>query len=328
MRDFALLRPTAVTEAVGAWRDGDRFIAGGTDLLQLMKSGAEEPPRLIDLTRLDLRQIAATKTRLELGALCTMAETAAHPTIRSEFPMISQALLLAASPQVRNMGTVGGNLLQRTRCGYFRDPAFPCNKREPGSGCPAIHGENRELAIFGVSDQCIANHPSDFPVALMALDAELDLIAPKGETRRVKLAEFYRPPGDTPNMENVLRPGEMIARVHVMGGPVARNSCYVKVRDRASFSFALVSAAAGLDIVKGEIRDARVALGGAGSMPWRLPRVEDALRGQRPDSATLHAAAALASDGAVGSGQNDYKIELTRRVVARALRTVAGQESL
>jgi xanthine dehydrogenase YagS FAD-binding subunit len=328
MQDFILLQPKGISEAVATWREGDCFIAGGTDLLQLMKSGVTAPTRVIDLSPLHPRRIAVTDGRLELGALCTMAETAAHPDVRNEFPAISMALLQSASPQVRNMGTVGGNLLQRTRCGYFRDTGFPCDKRQPGSGCPALHGDNRELAIFGGGTRCIATHPSDLPVALMALDAELDLVEPGGKARRLKLAKFYRLPGETPHIETVLRPGEVIAKVHVPASAVARNSTYVKVRDRASFSFALVSAAVGLDVANGSIRDARVALGGVAPMPWRLPRVEDALRGQRLTGDVLDAAAARAGDGATGAGHNNFKIELARRTVARALHTVAERETL
>jgi xanthine dehydrogenase YagS FAD-binding subunit len=309
------------------WNPGEAFIAGGTDLLQLMKSNVEAPRRVIDLQALNHRQISATGDSLELGALCTMNQVAEHDDVRRRWPSISQALLLSASPQVRNMGTVGGNLLQRTRCFYFRDTGFPCNKRQPGSGCPALHGDNRELAIFGGSSQCIATHPSDMPVALMALDAQVELAAPGGATRRLPLAEFYRPPGDTPRIETALQPGELIVKVHVPGGAAAQNSCYVKVRDRTSFAFALVSAAVGLDVANGAIRDARVALGGVGPMPWRLPGVEAALRGQRLATATLETAAARAGDGAVGAGGNDYKIELARRTVLRALHTVADRET-
>lgn len=312
----------------GGWRDGDAFIAGGTDLLQLMKSNVEAPRRVVDLADMRLRRIGVTGDTLELGALCTMNQTAEHDDVRDGWPAISQALLLSASPQVRNMGTVGGNLLQRTRCMYFRDTGFACNKRDPGSGCPAQQGDNRELAIFGGSSHCIATHPSDFPVALMALNAEVELTAQNGDTRRVALAEFYRLPGDTPEVETTLRPGEMIARVLVPASAMARNSCYLKVRDRTSFAFALVSAAVGLDVANGTIRDATVALGGVAPMPWRLPKVEAALRGKPLQPATLEAAAALASDGARGAGENDYKIVLASRLVLRALHTVADRETL
>jgi xanthine dehydrogenase YagS FAD-binding subunit len=333
MQTFELIQPKGAPKgapvgAIEGWRDGDAFIAGGTDLIQLMRNDVIAPRRLFDLSRALPRDIAVADGKLQLGALCSMTQVAAHQDVRSQWPAISQALLLSASPQVRNMGTVGGNLLQRTRCGYFRDVGFPCNKRQPGSGCPALRGDNRELAIFGVSSHCIATHPSDLPVALMAFDAELDLTAPGGKTRRLKLAHFYRTPGDTPQIETVLHPGEMITRVHVPGGPVARNSCYLKVRDRTSFAFALVSAAVGLDVANNEIRDARIALGGAGPMPWRLPHVEELLRGKRAEQATFEAAAAHAGDGAAGAGGNDFKIELTRRIVLRGLQTVADRESL
>jgi xanthine dehydrogenase YagS FAD-binding subunit len=326
MQTFAMVQFGGVSRGVGSWRDGDAFIAGGTDLLQLMKANVEAPRRLIDLEKLNLRQISVSNNTLELGSLCSMAQVAAHVDVRERWPALSQALLLSASPQVRNMGTVGGNLLQRTRCGYFRDVGFACNKRQPGSGCPALHGDNRELAIFGGSSQCIATHPSDMPVALMAMDAEVELASPDAGTRRLPLSEFYRPPGDTPNIETVLRPGELVVKVLVPEHPAARNSCYVKVRDRTSFAFALVSAAVGLDVLNGVIRGARVALGGVGPMPWRLPKVEAALRGQRLEPAALEAAAARAGDGAAGAGENDFKIELASRTVLRALQTVADRE--
>jgi xanthine dehydrogenase YagS FAD-binding subunit len=328
MQTFEFVRPGTAGQTQAAWRDGDAFIAGGTDLLQLMKSNVVAPRRVIDLEKLNLRHISASDASLELGALCTMSQVAEHDDVRNRWPAISQALLLSASPQVRNMGTVGGNLLQRTRCGYFRDTGFACNKRQRGSGCPAQHGESRELAIFGGSTKCIATHPSDMPVALMAMDAEVELASQSGGTRRVPLAEFYRPPGDTPQIETALQPGELIAKVRVPVSPVARNSFYLKVRDRMSFAFTLVSAAVGLDIVKGVIRDARVTLGGVGPMPWRLPRVEASLRDQKLEPATLEAAAARAGDGASGAGGNDFKIELARRTVLRALHTVADRESL
>jgi xanthine dehydrogenase YagS FAD-binding subunit len=293
-----------------------------------MRNDVVAPRRLFDLSQAAPKDIGIVDGKLHLGALCSMAEVAAHPEVRTKWPAVSQALLLSASPQVRNMGTVGGNLLQRTRCGYFRDTGFPCNKRQPGSGCPALHGDNRELAIFGVSSHCIASHPSDMPVALLALDAELDLVAPGGKSRRLLLAHLYREPGDTPQIETVLHPGEMIARVRVPASEAARNSCYVKVRDRTSFAFSLVSAAVGLDVANHEIRDARVVLGGVAPMPWRLPHVEEALRGKPAERATLVAAASLAGDGAAGAGGNDFKIELARRTVLRALQAVGERESL
>lgn len=318
MQSFEFVQP------LGDRRAGDAFIAGGTDLLQLMKNDVVAPTRLINLEHLDLHGISVVDGELHLGALATMAEVAAHAAVIREWPVISQALLVSASPQVRNMGTVGGNLLQRTRCGYFRDVGFDCNKRQPGSGCPALLGDNRELAIFGGSAQCIATHPSDLPVALMALDAQLDLVAPGGGTRRLPLAQFYRLPGSTPHIETALQPGEMITKVVVPSGSLARKSVYVKVRDRTSFAFALVSAAIGLGVTDGVIGDVRIVLGGVGPMPWRLPEVEAALRGQRADQAVYAQAAARAGDGAVSAGHNKFKIELTRRTVLRALQTVAA----
>jgi len=328
MQSFSMIRPDTPARAASSWQRGDAFIAGGTDLLQLIKNDVETPRRVIDLERLNLRQIAVSDGDLEVGALSRMAEVAGHPAVRDGWKMVSRALLTSASPQIRNMGTIGGNLLQRTRCMYFRDTGFACNKRQPGSGCPAIGGENRELAIFGGSENCIATHPSDLPVALLALDAELDLVAPGGGRRRIRLADFYSLPRDAPHKETVLRPGELIAAVHVPGGPVARNSTYLKVRDRTSFAFALCSAAVGLDVDDGVVRDARVAVGGVAPTPWRLPHAEEVLRGRRLDLATLEAAAERAVDGAVEAGENDFKIELTRRTVLRALRAVADQENL
>ena len=318
MQAFELVQPSR------DWHAGDAFIAGGTDLLQLMKNDVVAPTRLTDMEHLGLRGISIVDGDLHLGALATMAEVAAHPEIIREWPVISQALLLSASPQVRNMGTMGGNLLQRTRCGYFRDVGFNCNKRLPGSGCPALLGDNRDLAIFGGSAQCIATHPSDLPVALMALDALLVLVAPDGGTRQLPLAQFYRLPGTAPDIETVLQPGEMISKVVVPSGPHASNSVYVKVRDRTSFAFALVASAVCLAVTDGVIRDVRIVLGGVGPMPWRLPEVEASLRGQRVDPAVFATAAAKAGDGATATRFNKFKIELARRTVLRALQTVAS----
>jgi xanthine dehydrogenase YagS FAD-binding subunit len=300
------------------------FIAGGTDLLQLMKNNVVSPAGLTDIDGLDLRTISATEQGLHLGALATMAEVAAHEAVRTDWPAIASALLQAASPQIRNMGTVGGNLLQRTRCNYFRDTGFACNKRMPGSGCPAIAGDNRELAIFGGSSQCIATHPSDLPVVLMALDAEVELLAPNGTARRLPLANFYRLPGDTPHIETALKPDELIEGVTIPATALARQSAYLKVRDRTSFAFALVSAAVALDIDGGRIRDARIVLGGVAPMPWRLPHVEAALRGKVPGETAFKDAAGHAADGATPSGKNGFKTQLVRRTVMRALQTLTA----
>jgi len=325
MQDFSLVRPA---DAAGAARAGaspdTAFIAGGTDLMQLMKDNIEAPATLVDLDGLLSDAVETRPDAIHLGALARMSDVAAHPAVKSQCRAVSEALLSAASPQVRNMGTMGGNLLQRTRCGYFRDTGFPCNKRAPGSGCPAIAGENRLLAVLGGSPHCIATQPSDMPVALLALDASVQLLAPDGGQRTVRLADFYRPPGDTPNIETALTPGELIAAILVPVGPVSRNSRYLKVRDRASFEFALVSAAVGLDIEDGVVREARVAAGGVGTMPWRLPRVEAALEGQPASEDGFRKAAAFASDGAQPASRNGFKLPLLQRTVFRALQTAAS----
>ena len=248
--------------------------------MQLLKDNVETPAQLVDLEHVGLSRIQVDATGLRLGAMARMSDVAAHPEVRRSWPVIAQALEASASPQVRNMGTIGGNLLQRTRCGYFRDTGFNCNKREPGSGCPAIAGENRMLAILGGSDHCIATHASDLAVALTALDAVLELRRAGGARRQVPITEFYRLPGDTPHIETVLATGRDDHRGHRSRQPAARNSHYLKVRDRASFEFALVSAAVALEMRDGTVRDIRIAAGGVGTRPWRLPEVEAALRGK------------------------------------------------
>lgn len=324
MNPFTIEAPTSLAQAGAAGRAaGGCLLAGGTDLMQLMKNDVVAPARMVDLERLDLSRIAVTAEGLRLGATATMADVAAHPEVRRGWPAISQALLLSASPQVRNMGTMAGNLLQRTRCNYFRDTGFACNKRAPGSGCPAIAGDNRDLAIFGGSDRCIATHPSDMPVALMALDASVE-VARDGQTRRIRLADLYRLPGETPHVETVLEPGDVITAVLLPASPRARGSHYLKVRDRTSFAFALVSAAVAMEVHDGVIRSAGVAAGGVGTRPWRLPQVEQALHGRKADEASLRAAAELAGEGARPASGNAFKVVLLRRVVLRALQTATA----
>jgi xanthine dehydrogenase YagS FAD-binding subunit len=253
-----------------------------------------------------------------------MSDVGAHPAVRQRWPVLSQALLASASPQVRNMATMGGNLLQRTRCGYFRDTGFACNKREPGSGCPAINGENRMMAILGGSDHCIATHASDFAVALVALDASVELQGANGARRNVPVREFHRLPGDTPHIETVLAPGELITAIVVQDTPAARRSHYLKVRDRASFEFAVVAVAAGLQLENGTISDVRLAAGGVGTKPWHLPEVEATLRGKTLTPQLLREAALTAGQGAHTYRQNAFKLTLLRRSVLRALQTVAA----
>jgi len=325
MQAFDLLRPAGIDAAVAAAAiPGSKFIAGGSDLMQLMKDGVETPEHLVDLEPLPLAAITPGRTGLRLGAMARMSDVAAHHVVRERYPLISEALLLSASPQVRNMGTIGGNLLQRTRCGYFRDTGFACNKRVPGSGCPAIRGENRMLAMLGVSPHCIASHPSDLAVALVALDATVELRRVHGLPRSVRLRQFYRLPGDTPHIENVLAPGEMIEAVLVPAAPTARRSHYLKVRDRSSFEFALVSAAVAIDHDNGTINEARVAAGGVGTMPWHLAEVEVALRGRKLTDQTLRDAAAQAGQGAHPASQNGFKLTLLRRTVLRALQIASA----
>ena len=323
MQAFTLTQPRDIQTAIAAASQaGSKYIAGGTDLLQLAKDNVETPERLVDLEVLNASRIHAGRDRLRLEPLARMSDVAAHPEVVTRWPVLSQALLASASPQVRNMATMGGNLLQRTRCGYFRDTGFACNKRAPGSGCPAINGENRMHAILGGSDQCIATYAGDMAVALIVLDAELELTGPNGK-RTVPIGDFHRVPGDTPHIETVLLPGEMITGIDIPASAAAKRSYYLKVRDRASFEFALVSAAVALDLDGGTIRAVRVAAGGVGTKPWRLPEVEAALTGKQADPATLKAAAEQAGAGAKPAGMNAFKQVLLRRTVLRALQTVS-----
>ncbi|MEA2776040.1 MAG: xanthine dehydrogenase YagS FAD-binding subunit, partial [Acetobacteraceae bacterium] len=297
MQAFTLTHPADKRAAVVAGSTpGTKYIAGGTDLLQLAKDDIETPAQLVDLEPLGMAAIHIRGGNLRLEPLARMSDVAAHPEVVKGWPVLSQALLASASPQFRNMGTMGGNLLQRTRCGYFRDTGFACNKRVPGSGCPAINGENRMHAILGGSDHCIATNPGDMAVAMMVLGAELELTGQDG-MRTVPIGDFHKLPGDTPNVETVLQPGEMITAIDIPASAAAKRSHYLKVRDRASFEFALVSAAVALELDGGTVRSVRVAAGGVGTKPWRLPEVEDALTGKQADAASLKAAADQAGAG-------------------------------
>ena len=291
MHPFTLERPRDLPAALVLRAQAGRndaaaeYIAGGTDMVQLLQENVRRPERLVSLAGVLDSRIEASPQGLRLGAAATMADVAAHPAVVEQFPVISEALLNSASPQVRNQATMGGNLLQRTRCPYFRDVGYAaCNKRAPGSGCSAIGGENRWHAVLGTSENCIAANPSDFAVALVALEASLEVRGAGGQ-RIVPLAEFYRLPGDTPHIETVLEPGEVITAITVPASPVARRSHYLKVRDRASFEFAVVSVAVALAMDGGRIRQARLALGGVGTKPWRVPRVEAAIVGGSLDPA-------------------------------------------
>jgi len=331
MHPFTLERPRDLPAALALGAQAGRtdapaeYIAGGTDMVQLLQEFVRRPDRLVSLAGLLENRIDAGPQGLRLGAAATMAEVAAHPVVVEEFPVIAEALLNSASPQVRNQATMGGNLLQRTRCPYFRDVGYAaCNKRAPGSGCSAVGGENRWNAVLGTSESCIAVNPSDLAVALVALDASVEVRGANGQ-RTVPLTEFHRLPEDTPHIETVLEPGEVIAAIVVPTSPMARRSHYLKVRDRASFEFAVVSTAVTLDMEGGRIRQARVALGGVGTKPWRVPRVEAALAGASLDPAALRTAAALAAEGAQGRGHNDFKIELMQRAIVRAVETAGAR---
>jgi xanthine dehydrogenase YagS FAD-binding subunit len=309
--------------ALAAGASGARYIAGGTTLVDLMRETVERPDAVVDINGLPYGSVDIQQGKLTIGSLARMSDVAANPAVRQQIPVIAQALELSASAQLRNMASIGGNLLQRPRCLYFRDVSASCNRRTPGAGCAAIGGRNRTHAILGTSEQCVATHPSDLAVALVALDAVVVARDNAGE-RRIPLTDMLRQPGNTPNQENNLRPGELIVAVEVPLGPEARRSGYLKVRDRDSYEFALTSAAAALDIGMGTIRTARVAVGGVGTVPWRLPAVERALVGRPSSPDVIRNAAAMAADGAKPLSENGFKVELLRRTVERQLATVAA----
>jgi xanthine dehydrogenase YagS FAD-binding subunit len=338
MRSFVYERAAepdaAVRLAVTAGKTNDsrkpaEYLAGGTTLLDLMKLDVIQPDVVIDINALastDYGRIALNQHGLRLGALVRMAEAADHPEIKSQYPVIAQSLHFAASQQLRNMASLGGNVLQRTRCTYFRDGSYTqCNRRNPGSGCAAIAGVNRTHAVLGTSDQCIATYPGDFAQALIALDAAVELLAPNS-TRIVPFATLHRKPGDTPDKETNLRPHEIIASFMIPAAPWSRRSLYLKVRDRESYEFALASAAVALDQQNGAVRNARIALGGVATVPWRAVEAETVIRGKPIDVQTATAAADAAFATAKGYGHNDFKIELGKRTLIRALQRAAALE--
>ncbi|WLW53448.1 FAD binding domain-containing protein [Streptomyces sp. YU58] len=324
MHPFTYTRVSDTREALTAGRRGGRYLAGGTTLVDLMRETVERPEALVDISGLPLREILVTRRGgLRIGALVTMAETAAHRGVRALYPVISQALELSASAQLRNMATIGGNIMQRTRCTYFRDVTAACNKRQLGSGCAAREGFNRTHAILGTSDACVATHPSDVAVAFAALEATVVVLGPDGE-RGVPFADFLLRPGSTPSREQALRRGELITAVEIPALPRPLRSGYLKVRDRQSYEFALTSAAVALHISGGVIRHAKVAAGGVGTVPWKLPAVERQLIGRRPSDALWAKAAERAADGARPLHHNRFKVELLKRTVERQLRVVGG----
>ena len=301
-----------------------QFIAGGTNLVDLMKRGVTAPQKLIDITNLPLKNIEEENGIIRIGALALNSEVAEDELIMKKLPLLSMALKAGASPQLRNMATTGGNMMQRTRCPYFYDTTMPCNKRQPGSGCGALKGYNRMHAIFGASVNCIAVHPSDMCVALTALDAKV-VISNKMGDRRIHFADFHRLPGNTPEKDNNLQKGELITAVEIpVNDALAKNSLYMKVRDRASYAFALVSVAAALDMNGNTIRNARLAMGGVAHKPWRLTTSENFLKGKIASEENFKQAAAIAMKDAKGYGQNNFKLKMAPNTIVQTLKTVSG----
>jgi xanthine dehydrogenase YagS FAD-binding subunit len=327
MHTFEFVRPKSSAAAIAtaaraktAQQGADvRFLAGGTTLIDLMKLNVETPARLIDINRLPLAKIEATREGgLRIGATVRNSDLAHHPTVQRDYAVLSQAVLSGASAQLRNMATTAGNILQRTRCVYFRDTAMPCNKREPGTGCPAITGSNRTLAILGTSEHCIATNPSDMCVAMAALEATIHVQGPR-RSRAIPITDFHLLPGDTPQRETVLEPGDLITHVTLPPPVLGAKHVYLKLRDRASYEFALASAAVVLTIAGGTIMRARIALGGVGTKPWRSPEAEAALVGQSADPTSFRKGAEAALRGAKPQSENAFKIELAKRCLTHAL---------
>ncbi|RYC66590.1 FAD binding domain-containing protein [Spirosoma sordidisoli] len=334
MNPFQFTRVTTPKAAISAVtkESGTYFLAGGTNLIDLMKREVILPERLVDINRLPLATIEKTATGLRIGAMAKNAAVADNELVKKHVPLLSQALNAGASAQLRNMATVGGNMMQRTRCPYFYDPSMPCNKRSPvqagpdkgrangPSGCGAIGGHNRMHAIFGASNKCIAVHPSDMCIALVALDATVNVSGPKGD-RTIPFSEFHRLPGDLPQKDNTLLPGELIMSVDLPTNRFADNSYYLKVRDRASYAFALLSVGVGIDMKRGTIQDVRLAMGGVAHKPWRLTAAEAFLKGKPATEANFKQAATLAMQGAKGYGENDFKLTLAPNAIVDALKT-------
>jgi xanthine dehydrogenase YagS FAD-binding subunit len=332
MQSFDLVRAKDSAAAIAAGAESStaqqgasvRFLAGGTTLVDLMKLGVERPERIVDINRLGLGDVRREQNGdLLIGATARNSDVAHHPLVTGGYAALSQALLAGASTQLRNAATTAGNLLQRTRCVYFRDVASPCNKRKPGSGCPAIGGTNRMLAILGSSDSCIATHPSDMAVAMTAYDAVVHVQGASG-VREIPLMEFFVLPQDRPDIENVLKPGDLVTHVTLPPRPAGERAAYLKLRDRASYEFALVSTAVAVTLSQGKIASARFALGGVGTRPWRILEAERALTGQTPNETAFRNAADICLKGARPQSQNGFKIELAKRCVVHAFRQVTN----
>src|SRR5262245_50266989 len=329
MRAFTFERVSAAKDATRlvAARPGAMFLAGGTTLVDLMKVDVLTPETVVDARHLGLSSIDVSDDAITVGAAVTNSQLAWHPAVRDRFPVLSEAILAGATTQIRNMATVAGNILQRTRCPYFRDVHASCNRREPGSGCDALDGFNRGHAVLGVSEQCIATHPSDMCVALVVLDATIHTLRADRSTRSIPFGDFHRAPGDTPHVEVALEHGELITHVVIPRLPAAQRSHYLKVRDRASYEFALASAAVVLDVGGGAIRTARLGLGGVATRPWRAFEAERFLAGRSASDDTLREAAEVALAGAISREHNRFKIELAKRTVVRALATARDRDT-
>jgi xanthine dehydrogenase YagS FAD-binding subunit len=319
MINFDYIRTSSAKAAVDAKAKNaaSQFIAGGTNLVDLMKKGVTTPEKLIDINGLPLKQIVEDAKGISIGALALNSDVAEHPLIKSKYPLLAQALNAGASAQLRNMATIGGNMMQRTRCAYFYDTTMPCNKREPNSGCGALQGQNRMHAVFGTSEKCIAVHPSDMCVALAALDATVHITGTKGD-RKILFTDFHRLAGDTPELDNNLQKGELITSIHIPKNAFNKIH-YLKIRDRASYAFALVSVAVGLEMSGSTIKNARLAMGGVSHKPWRLIAVEKLLMGKQATKENFTAAADMAMENATGFGHNDFKIKMGKVAVAEAL---------
>jgi xanthine dehydrogenase YagS FAD-binding subunit len=324
MKEFTFARLAGATEAASAVaaRPGAMFLAGGTTLVDLMKIDVLTPDTVVDVRPLGLSRVDVSDDAITIGAAVTNSQLAWHPVVRDRFPVLSEAILSGATTQIRNMATVAGNILQRTRCPYYRDVHASCNRRQPGTGCDALDGFNRGHAVLGVSEHCIATHPSDMCVAMAVLDAEIHTVRSDGTTRSIPFRDFHLAPGDTPQVEVALEHGELITQVIISNLTAARRSHYLKVRDRASYEFALASAAVILDLDGDTIRAARLALGGIATKPWRASEAEQSLIGRKAIDATFRDAAEIALAGAVAREHNRFKIELTKRAIVRAFANV------
>ncbi len=315
--------PKAAIDALAKDKSAE-WIAGGTNLIDLMKKGVMSPKKLIDITNLPLSEIKKDNGKLRIGAMALNSDVSENELVLAEQPLLAQALNAGASQQLRNMATVGGNMMQRTRCPYFYNPDMPCNKREPGSGCGALKGFNRMHAIFGASDQCIAVHPSDMCVALVALDADVVVTGEKGD-RRIPFKDFHRLPGDLPQKDNTLERGELIVALEIPDNGYTKNVHYLKIRDRSSYAFALVSVAAALDLQGDRINNVALGMGGVAHKPWRLTEAETFLKGKNATEAVFHEAAQIAMKGAKGYGDNDFKLKLAPNTIVEALKTATGK---